>query len=170
MFKVQLMSSKGFNSLQKELMANAINKFEQVMNTEALKQEIINFSCSLGDRFENNAGMTNQQVYEKIMTAAEEYKPDQDYTANLHLVLVRKRKPWFTRYPAIGYGRPGQAKIYTYTWWFNQAKDYEYAGHIAHEWAHKIGFDHSFKPTKTRRFSVPYALGDIVEKLARDIS
>ena len=42
----------------------------------------------------------------------------------------------------------------------------EIAGNLAHEWMHKIGFDHDFNSTSRRPYSVPYAVGDLVESLA----
>jgi hypothetical protein len=37
---------------------------------------------------------------------------------------------------------------------------------VAHEYCHKIGFEHSVQPTPSRPFSVPYGIGNIVEELA----
>lgn len=39
-------------------------------------------------------------------------------------------------------------------------------GNIAHEYCHKLGFDHPRLPTPRRPGTVPYAIGDIVEELA----
>ena len=170
MFKVNLSSHIGFNTAQQQIMYGAIKKFEQVMNSDELKNMILNYSCSLGNQFADNQNLSNQQIFEKIFAGEEDYQAGTDYTADLFLVLVPKRKPLFSRNPAIGYGRPKQKEIYTYSWWFNGTQDYEYAGHIAHEWSHKVGFDHSFGPTPTRDFSVPYAFGNIIEKLAKKIN
>jgi hypothetical protein len=35
---------------------------------------------------------------------------------------------------------------------------------IIHEYLHKVGFDHSFYNNATRRYTVPYAMGDIAEE------
>lgn len=167
MFKVCLASSSGFNPEQRITLQNALVKFEIVMNSDELRALILNFSCQLGKRFEDNLGLTNQQVFEKLYAGEEVYKTGVDYTADLHLVLAQKRKPFLRKNPAIGFGRPGQKEICTYSWWFNGIEDYEYTGHIAHEWSHKVGFNHSFRATSTRDFSVPYAFGNIVEELAK---
>lgn len=170
MFTVNLASCSGFNPEQQKTLESALAKFQTVMNSDELRDNIINFSCSLGSQFEDNSGLTNQQVFEKLYAAEEVYKAGVDYSADLYLFLVKKRRPWFSLHPAIGFGRPLQKEIYTYTWWFDGIKDYEYAGHIAHEWSHKVGFDHSFNPTPTRDFSVPYAFGNIIEDLAKKIN
>jgi len=169
MFSVNLINHAGFSNGQEQKLISALKKFETVMNSDLLKQRILNFSSTLGNRFEDNLGLSNEQVFEKLYAGAEEYSPLADYEADLYLFLVKKRRPLLSRHPAIGYGIPGQKEIYTYTWWFNSAVDYDYAGHIAHEWSHKVGFDHAFNPTSTRNFSVPYAFGNIIEELSKQI-
>jgi hypothetical protein len=169
MFKVNLVSQSGFTNSQQTFVKNALKKFEFVMSSKELKNRIINFQSPLNNRFEDNLGLTNEQVLEKIYAAEEIYTIDKDYEADLYLVLVKKRKPLFTRHPAIGYGMPGQKEIFTYSWWFSKATETEYAGHIAHEWAHKVGFDHTFELTPTRKYSVPYVFGDVVEELCKTI-
>jgi hypothetical protein len=169
MFTVNIQSLLGFNNTQEQFVHKAMKKFETVMNSAILKQRIIDFTCVLGQRFEDNQGLSNQQVYEKLIAAAETYNPSINFQADLFLNLKRKNKPWFSRNPAIGFGSPGTKEITTYTWWFNSATEPEYAGHIAHEWVHKVGFDHEFNPTATRPFSVPYAFGNIIEKLAGNL-
>jgi hypothetical protein len=167
MFKVKLASSTGFNEAQQKTMESSLKKFETVMNSDELKRKILEFTSPAGSQFEDNLGLNNQQVFEKLYAGEEFYTAGVDYTADLHLVLVKKSKPLFQRYPAIGYGNPGQKEIYTYSRWFRSAKDYEYAGHITHEWSHKVGFDHSFRPTASRDFSVneSYILYDLYKRL-----
>lgn len=167
MFKVKLVYGSGFDSDQYKKLEKALAKFENVMNSDQLKNKILSFTCSLGNRFEDNLGLNNQQVFEKLYAGKEFYDSEIDYTADLYLYRVKKNKPLIRKNRAIGFGNPGENEIYTYSWWLDDATDSEYAGHIAHEWAHKIGFDHSFNNTNTRDFSVPYAFGNIVEELAK---
>jgi len=169
MFKVTVLASTGFDYNQQKKLDSSIRKFESVMNSGDLKSRILHYKCSLGMRFENNLGLTNQQVFEKIYAGEENYMPGSNRTADLYLVLVKKWKMPFASSQSIGFTLPNQKEIHTYTWWFNRAEDHQYAGYIAHEWAHKIGFDHSFDPTPTRNYSVPYAFGGIVEELAKGL-
>ena len=39
------------------------------------------------------------------------------------------------------------------------------AGNIVHEWTHKLGFEHDFNSTARRNYSVPYAVGNIIQEL-----
>ena len=79
---------------------------------------------------------------------------------DLYLVLLPQVNP-----NVVGYGNPGNKEIYTYRNWFEQFTVAEYAGHITHEWCHKLGFDHSFQHNRKRKYSVPYAIGDLTEGL-----
>jgi len=169
MFSVIIQSLSGFNDSQEQFVRSAMRKFETAMNSGLLKQRIIGFTNIPGLRFEDNLGFTNQQVYEKLIAGSETYKPEVNFQADLFLVLVEEFIPLFLPYTAIGFGLPGSKEITTGTWWFNRASEARYAGHIAHEWSHKAGFDHSFEPTPTRQFSVPYAFGAIVEELTGDV-
>jgi hypothetical protein len=93
-----------------------------------------------------------------------------DNTADLYLELIQKKRPYpsfFNQNPEVGFGDHKEKEIYTYSWWFHQAKDWEYAGHIAHELSHKLGFDHDQKPTATRIYSVPYAFQQIIESICK---
>src|SRR5687767_484852 len=166
MFTVNIVSIKGYTPSQEDFVEEALMKFEKVMNSEELKRRIVNFTCSLGRRFENNEGFSNEAIYDILYASAETYKNEIDNTADLYLELIKKKKPWPTVIktdPPIGFGKPGGKEIYTYSWWFDKATDWEFAGHIAHEWSHKLGFDHAPKPTPTRNYSVPYAFQHIVE-------
>lgn len=139
MFPINLQSLAGFSSEQQKFAGRAMDKFRSAMNSDTLKQKIIGFICSLGHRFENNLGPTNQHVYEKLMTGSETNKAEANFAADLFWVLKKKNKPLFSRNPAIGFGLPGSKEITTYTWWFKNVSESDYAGHIAHEWSHKVG-------------------------------
>jgi len=171
MFTVNIISIKGYTPLQEKFARAALKKFESAMNSDELKDRMINFSCSLGNTFESNAGFSNRAIYDILYASAEVYHDVVDNTADLYLELVQKKKPWpafLHPQPEIGYGNHREKEIYTYSWWLNQAKDWEFAGHIAHELSHKIGFDHTPHPTPTRKFSVPYAFQEIVESICRN--
>ncbi|MEO5891962.1 MAG: hypothetical protein ABIQ31_17070 [Ferruginibacter sp.] len=165
MFSVKIQSLAGFNSTQEQFVKRAMHKFEAVMNTSLLKERILMFDTITGHGFEDNSGLTNREIYEKLMAGSETYNPEKKFQADLFLILEENHSPFFSLNPAIGFGLPGSKEITTYTWWFDKASEARYAGHIAHEWSHKVGFDHSFEPTSVRQFSVPYAFGNIIEEL-----
>jgi hypothetical protein len=41
------------------------------------------------------------------------------------------------------------------------------AGNLAHEWMHQLGFEHAWRHEPGREHTVPYAIGTLVERLAR---
>jgi hypothetical protein len=170
MFKVKIVSIQGYLPSQIDFVENALEKFERAMNSDELKRRVVNFTSKLGNTFEDNEGFSNQAIFDILYASAEVYKTEIDNTADLYLELVKKNKPWpslFFPNPSIGYSNPTQKEIYTFSWWFNQTSDWAYAGHIAHEWCHKLGFEHAHKPNATRQYSVPYAFQNIVESICK---
>lgn len=170
MFSVNIISIKGYAQHEEKFARAALSKFERAMNSKELKDSVINYTCPLGKVFESNAGFSNESIYEILYASVEVYHDEIDNTADLYLELVQKKKPYpsfLKTPPEIGYGDHKEKEIYTYSWWLNQAKDWEYAGHIAHELSHKLGFDHDPKPTPTRIHSVPYAFQHIIETICK---
>ncbi len=170
MFYVNIISMKGYSAADQKFVRAALAKFEEAMNSSQLKERIMNYTCSLGQVFESNAGFSNKAIYDILYASVEVYNDTMNNTADLYLELIQKKRP----YPSFllssleaGYGNHMEKEIYTYSWWFNQAKDWQYAGHIAHELSHKIGFDHDPRPTATRKFSVPYAFQSIIESICK---
>ncbi|CAN5449984.1 hypothetical protein BH09BAC3_BH09BAC3_32860 [soil metagenome] len=169
MFHVTVLSSTGFDYSQQKKLDNAVAKFEAVMNTDALKFRMLNFRCPIGERFEKNLGLTNEQVFHKLWAGEESYLPGSNHTADLYLVLKKKWKNPFSKNQPIGYSKLPDREIHIYSWWFNSAQDHELAGHIAYEWACKLGFENSNEPTPTTNCSVPVAFGKIVEELVKGV-
>ena len=169
MFHVTVLSSKGFDYNQQKKLDSSIAKFEAVMNTDELKFRVLNFRCPIGERFEKNLGLTNEQVFNKLWAGEESYLPGSNHTADLYLVLKKQWKNPFSKNQPIGYSNLLEKEIYMYSWWFNNAEEYELAGHIAHEWAHKLGFEHTDVPTPLTNCSVPVAFGKIVEELVKGV-
>jgi hypothetical protein len=66
----------------------------------------------------------------------------------------------------VGYTYPDSARIWSNGNYFYSMTVNELAAHFVHEWLHKIGYDHDFKSTARRPYSVPYAVGDLVEVIA----
>ena len=160
---------KGFNSDELEKGNKALALLKTVLNSEEFKQEVLNFEYKGQKKFANNDGLTNPEIYKKIMEGVEEGSTEVDYEADLFLKLVNK--PWWNRGDTIGYTKPGVNIIYTYRRWFKKKKTTaaNYAGHVAHEWCHNLGFNHDRKKTINRSYSVPYGIGGIVDRLAKKV-
>jgi hypothetical protein len=88
------------------------------------------------------------------------------HVIDLHLRM--KPIPFYKPFTSvIGYTYPGINYIVTYRGKFEACELHDLAAHYAHEWIHKLGFGHEDK--KTWDFSVPYLVGDIVEKLGKQM-
>ena len=155
MFKVNAVSHKNFSEIQKEVLDQTIVKLETVFNSQKFKEQVVNFKCPLTgkEEFLENLGHSNEQLYDKLMSGA-----------TLHVEID-------TDLPSrrvIGYTYPKGVTIYTYKWWFDKYAKKYYAAHLAHEWCHKLNFDHTARRKKRWKYTVPYMIGNIVEELTNE--
>lgn len=98
-------------------------------------------------------------VLQTVKRAEEELLPGTEGVVDLHL----KVKPT----NLVGYTYPDVVWQVIGTWVFNSYDKYELANNLVHEWAHKLGFDHSFRRHARWPLTVPYWLGDTVERMGR---
>lgn len=66
----------------------------------------------------------------------------------------------------VGYTKPSINRISINEKFFRNFTSAQIAGNLAHEWVHKLGFDHR---SAKEYDSVPYAIGDIVAQLGRSL-
>lgn len=167
MFKVKLQSSNFFsNDLIK--LNKAVKYLEEYFNTDEFKNFVHNFS------FEDSNGnivekfhmcvLSREEVYLKIKSGSEILTPEADGEADLQVELDTS----WTR-NVIGYTYPTTAWQWIYAKFFRNWSAEEIAGNIAHEYMHKLGFEHEYKWTHDREFSVPYAVGYACEEYAKRV-
>lgn len=172
MIKVNLVEANGYTEDQLIKVQRTITLIEQVINSTAFKDAILNFRRNGNGKrsfsFKKHPlarfkKYSNAKVYDKIVAAKQRAGNVQDGSMDLYLTLVPGGDG-----VTIGYGYPKDKEIFTYSEYFNRATDASLANHFVHEWCHKIGFDHAFHAwqDKNRDFSVPYAIGNLVESLA----
>jgi hypothetical protein len=169
MLKINIASSQGFSSEQLKKLTVAKDGLQSALNSEKFEQAVLNFTFDNNKTFYYRKNLfgrfidppyTIKEVFEIIMTGNESPGNAAPNQMDLYLVLLPTINPG-----VIGYGNPGSKEIYTYRNWFESLSVAEYAAHITHEWSHKLGFDHSQNHTRKRKFSVPYAIGDLAEEL-----
>lgn len=163
-FHVQAAKIDGLKPAQEEKMKLALLVFEKVMNDKDFQKELADLKFYSDTDDDPNKTLNASQMVEKIYAAKEFYNSQADYKADVYWLIKKKRKPLFSKYPAIGYGNETEKEIYTYSWYLEKAVLAEIVGHIAHEWTHKLGFVHQFEPHKRRDETLPYAFGYLVEK------
>jgi len=133
---------------------------EAIVNSKTFKKQVIGHIDSWDQRsYTSNNGLTNEQIYLKLMEGRELLTPDTPGEANIFI------EKYYKRSGTIGFTYPGDHKWIYINWrhyaGFNVS---EMASNIFHEWIHLMGFYHS----SSRDYdSVPYAIGTIVENLAR---
>jgi hypothetical protein len=172
MLEVKIVT-EGLTDKENAYIECAAKRMEYVLNHEKFKEWCLNYSYdyvySTGRLwwkktfkehricFANNQGLTNYQVYNKIMSGAETLDPDLDEQADIYIKVDRSNKRG-----VIGYTYPNTKWQWIYHWVLDSWSINSIAGNLSHEWCHKIGFDHDFSNTPIRPFSVPYAVGSFV--------
>lgn len=177
-FTVKLDQAVGFSDAELEKLTRAVGLWSAAWNSPEFKEFVINFEYAYlakvgrwpfgktqrfsGKQFRWNNGLNNLQVYEKLLAGSETLNPGEDNEADLSISLDKRNVRG-----VIGYTYPNSRMQWIYNWYFKAYSPAEIAGNLAHEYCHKLGFDHEFKAVAGREFTVPYAVGYETVKIAR---
>lgn len=159
---------KNFTRTDKEKVNRAAEILETVINSQEFKQRVINFTYKGEKRFHQNKGLSNQEIYDNLMTGEEILMPRSTGIMNFDLSLYRSKNPWSK---VKGYTTGDSMKIYMNKKFFRRASwtSNDVAANMAHEWVHKMGYSHDYRNNPDRPYSVPYAIGYIVGDIAREM-
>lgn len=150
---------RDFNDTQEAKMLDAVERIKLVINSIDFKERVIGHTFE-GERvFVDNNGMTNEEIYEAIMDAAETLIPEIDNEMDIDVTMYYKRSS------TVGYTYPDTTRTWVNSRFFNGYTSGQVASNLTHEWTHKIGFGHSYYNNASRPYSVPYAIGGIIEEL-----
>jgi hypothetical protein len=141
----------------------AVTLFEKALNSKLFQARVKSHSYGGVKAFIDNASFSNEEVLKIIGNGAELLKPDVDDTANLQLTF------FYTRRSTVGYTTKAIMLIKLNTRFFDTFDSAHIAGNLAHEWMHKLGFDHDRHYSEKRDHSVPYAVGYMVRDIVEDI-
>ncbi len=156
---VKAMKITGFDAQSLGKLDSAFKALEYVVNSDEFKNRVINFKNSKGQRsFASNDGKSNEEIFEIFMDGRETLQHDTSGEMNFFLNLYYKR--WSR---VVGYTSATTNTININWKYFRNYEAHEVAGNLAHEWTHKLGFDHR---SASEHDSAPYAIGYIVEELA----
>lgn len=150
---------RGFTSAQESKMRNALERLKFVLNSEEFKQEVLNYTYQGRREFVDNRGMTNEEVYEAILRGAETLNNTPNNQVDIDITL------YYSNNSTVGYTYPNVDRIWVNNKFFVNFTLGKVAANVAHEWTHKIGFGHDFNRTARRPYSVPYAVGSIIQRL-----
>lgn len=152
----------GFSVNQEEKVHQASELIKQVVASQEFKNRVLNHKYKGKKTFVDNNGLTNAQIYSKILEAAEKVAGGgANNTMDLELELYTDSTN------VVGYTLPSVVRVWMNTKYFNGFKPYQVAGNMFHEWLHKIGFGHDYEATASRPYSVPYAVGYIIRDMAK---
>lgn len=183
MIKVILNKHSGFTGTRYVKLLRCVDLLEKTVNSPAFEERVKNFSyykwvtirygflglkkrqvLERGDNFRWNDGLTKEEIFNDLMEGDEVLLPEKDFEIDLDMsYIVRSYNG------VLGYTYPNIIGTYIYSWFFDSAEDWEIVGNMMHEYWHKKGFDHEFNFTALREFTVPYAIGYIAEKVAKEI-
>ena len=137
-----------------------------VVKTEKFRQAVFNYEYN-GYKGFTKTNLSNEQVYEKIIEGAELYNGRANRTMEFIAQTFEPNKGDKDDENTIAFVRRGGRHVSFSTKYLYQNAPRK-ANTIMHEWLHLIGFEHEKEYTDTRGYSVPYAVGDIVQEISYD--
>ncbi len=152
-----------FTTTDQEKIEQAADLVKRIIMSQEFKDAIVGFTYDGKNSFVDNNGLTNLQIYDRIIIAAERLTPAKNYVLDAEIQL------YYEESTTIGYTYPSTTRIWMNTKYFNRYTPYQVAGNLTHEWLHKMGFTHDVAATPTRPYSVPYAVGYMVRRLAGEL-
>jgi hypothetical protein len=152
----------GFERDHEEKIFTAFDLIKRVVASDEFKQKVLGKTYKGKKQFVDNGGLSNAQIYKKLLEGAEMLSPTKNNTMDLHLESYSEAAD------VIGYTMPSIKTIYMNTKYLNRAnfKANQVSMNLMHEWLHKLGFKHAQKNSASRPHSVPYAIGYIMRDLA----
>lgn len=150
-----------FSATNKEKVYKAADLIKQVVATKEFRSAVLAHKYKGIKQFNNNLGLTNTQIYNKILEASENLSPGKNNTLDVELELYTDTTN------VVGYTYPSSKRIWMNTKYFNKFYPYQVSANLFHEWLHKIGFGHDYEATTGRPYSVPYAVGSIMRNMAK---
>lgn len=157
-------STYRFTSSGKKKIAQAADLIKEVVSSEEFKNQVLNHRYNGKKQFANNNGLTNKQIYNKILAAAEKLRPTKDNEMDLELQLYTDLES-----NTVGYTYPNTNRVWMNSKYFNKNTPALVTTNMMHEWLHKLGFGHDAEATAKRPYSVPYAIGYMVRDLAKKL-
>jgi hypothetical protein len=143
----------------------SVELLKEIFASPEFRKRVLNHRYKGRRLFAHNRGLSNAQIYHRILAGAEKLLPYKNNTMDVEVELYTKNDS-----TVIGYTKPLSRRIWMNTKYFNRHSHGEVASHLTHEWLHKLGFDHERERTPDRKFSVPYAVGYIIRDLAKKYS
>lgn len=150
-----------FEPAQELKVKKAVELIRKVISSAEFKERILNHKFEGKPGFVDSNGLTNEEIYAKILNGAEIMG---NTRANKRMDV--EIELYTDKTTTIGYTYPSTGRIWMNTKYFDKYTPVKVADNLMHEWMHKLGFTHAMKYSVSRNYSVPYAVGYLVEELA----
>lgn len=148
-----------FNEEQESRMRDALERAKIVLNSAEFKEKVLSHTYNGEEVFVENNGQSNMEIYETIMAASETLLPEIDQEMDLDMTLYYKNNS------TVGYTYPDTIQVWVNDKFFSTNTLGQVAANAVHEWTHKIGYGHSYYNSPERPYTVPYAIGSIIEEM-----
>lgn len=150
-----------FKPTQEEKVKKAVQIIKKILSSVEFKERMLNYTVNGKKEFLDNHGMSNEEIYQKILEGAEKMgNTAKNNAMDVELELYHQKTT------TIGYTYPNTVRIWMNMKYFNRYTPIKVADNLMHEWMHKLGFTHATTYSKERDHSVPYAVGYLIEELA----
>jgi hypothetical protein len=146
------------NEAVKNKMIEAVKEIEATINTAHFKKLILNYVYDGKKQFAQTSDL-NTTVYRNILEGKETLSPELDNEWDLAVI------PYYKNNNVVGYTYPSRNEVWVNLKFYYKYEVSQIANNLAHEYMHKIGYGHDFRRTKRRNYSVPYAVGRIVQNI-----
>ena len=150
-----------FSAEQEAKLKKARSLIKAVIGSKEFRDRVLNFTFQGQRTFNLNNGLTNLEIYTKILEASETLIPGKNNRMDVEVELYHQATN------TIGYTYPNTVRIWMNTKYFDRYTPVNVADNLTHEWMHKLGFVHPSTYSKERDATVPYAIGYLVEELAQ---
>lgn len=152
-----------FSRSQEDKVQKTIELIKEIVASEEFKNKILNKTYKGKKQFVDNGGLSNAQIYQKILDGRELMTNlGKNNRMDVELELYRD-----TNSTTIGYTFPSVVRIWMNRKYFDKFLPYQVADNMVHEWLHKLGFKHSQEMNAARPHSVPYWIGYLVRDMAK---
>ena len=151
----------GFEEADMTKYNRAVAVVKKVVGTEVFRSAVLNHTYNGVKTFVQNNGLTNAQIYQTILEAAEKLTPAKNNTMDVGVKL------YYENSSIVGYTSTSISYINVNTKFFDTYAVNSVAANLFHEWLHKVGYGHDSAATARRPYSVPYAVGYMIGKIGQ---
>ncbi len=159
--KVKINSATNFTTKELETLHRCATKLEVIFNHPDFKATLEGCYPFFGE-LSPWKDKKFEEIWAHIVSGKEELNGEVDYEIDIDITIFNPR--WRNR-SVVGYTYPTTAMTWINRKFFNWYGDKTICSNMIHEHLHKMGFDHDFKSTARRPYSVCYRANYACEKV-----